>query len=173
VHPSSSALPVAYGGLRSLIILNWIYGAVVLAILVGMFAANRWTMTALGFAPSALHGPLIVGTRAIAALGLLAVPLNFAVLKRLLAMVETVRVGDPFFAANAYRLQTIAWLLLAQQMLSVIVGLIAESASTPRHSLHLNAGFSPSGWLAVVLTFVLARVFAAGTMMREDLEGTV
>ena len=27
--------------------------------------------------------------------------------------------------------------------------------------------------LAVLLTFVLARVFAEGTLMREDLEGTV
>jgi hypothetical protein len=39
--------------------------------------------------------------------------------------------------------------------------------------LHLDAGFSPGGWLAVILTFVLARVFAEGTLMREDLEGTV
>ena len=36
-----------------------------------------------------------------------------------------------------------------------------------------DAGFSTSGWLAVLLTFVLARVFAAGTLMREDLDGTV
>lgn len=28
-------------------------------------------------------------------------------------------------------------------------------------------------WLAVLFTFVLARVFAEGTLMREDLEGTV
>ena len=45
--------------------------------------------------------------------------------------------------------------------------------STPAHPLHLDAGFSPGGWLAVILTFVLARVFAEGTLMREDLEGTV
>ena len=33
------------------------------------------------------------------------------------------------------------------------------------HPLHLDAGFSPSGWLAVILIFVLARVFAEGTLM--------
>lgn len=38
---------------------------------------------------------------------------------------------------------------------------------------HLDAGFSINGWLAVLLTFLLARVFAEGTHMREDLEGTV
>jgi hypothetical protein len=41
------------------------------------------------------------------------------------------------------------------------------------HPLHLDAGFSTSGWLAVLLTFVPARVFAEGTLMREDLAGTV
>jgi hypothetical protein len=45
--------------------------------------------------------------------------------------------------------------------------------SRPGHVLHLDAGFSPSGALAVVMAFVLARVFAEGTLMREDLEGTI
>src|ERR1700687_643309 len=171
--PSSTALPIAHVGLRTLIVLNWIYGAVVLPILVGMFAAAPWTFTALGVPPSAQSGPLIMGMRAIAAFGLVAVPLNLAVLKRLVAMVQTVRAGDPFVAANAHRLQAIAWFLPGQQMLSIVIGLIGESVSTPGHPLHLDAGFSPSGWLAVILTFVLARVFAEGTLMRENLEGTV
>ena len=172
-RPSSTALPIAYVGLRILIVLNWLYGAVVLAILVGMFAAAQWMMTALGVPPSAQSGPLIIGMRAIAAFGLVAVPLNLALLKRLVAMVQTVRAGDPFVAANAYRLQAIAWFLLGLQMLSLLIGLIGISVSTPGRPLHLDAGFSPSGWLAVILTFVLARVFAAGTLMRQDLEGTV
>jgi hypothetical protein len=111
--------------------------------------------------------------RAIATFGLIAVPLNFAVLRRLVAMVQTVRSGDPFVAANASRLQAIAWFLLALQVLSIVIGFIGESVSTPNHPLDLDAGFSLSGWLAVILTFVLARVFAAGTLMRADLEGTV
>jgi hypothetical protein len=172
-RPSSAALPIAHVGLRILIVLNWIYGAIVLAILVGMFAAEQWTFTALGVSPSAQSGSLIMGMRAIAVLGLVAVPLNLALLKRLLAMVETVRAGDPFVAANAYRLQAIAWFLLGQQTLSLVIGLVGKYVSTPGHPLHLDAGFSPSGWLAVILTFVLARVFAEGTLMRENLEGTV
>jgi hypothetical protein len=138
-----------------------------------MLAAERWTMTALGFPPSAQSPSLIMGMRAIPALGLLAVPLNLALLKRLAAMVLTVRSGDPFVPINAFRLQAIAWLLLGQQVLSLIIGLIGKLVSTPSHPLHLDAGFSPGGWLAVMLTFVLARVFAEGTLMREDLEGTV
>src|SRR6202163_1824177 len=142
-RPSSTALPIAYVGLHILIVLNWIYGAIVLAILLGMLAAEQWTMTALGVPPSAQSGPLITGMRAIAALGLVAVPLNLAVLKRLVAMIQTVRAGDPFVAANAYRLQAIAWFLLGQQMLSLVIGLIGKSVSTPGHPLHLDAGFSP------------------------------
>ena len=169
----STALPAAFVVLRILIVLNWIYGAIVLAILVGMLTAELWTLTALGVAPAAETRSLVMGMRAIAALGLVAVPLNLALLKRLLAMVETVRAGDPFVASNAYRLQAIAWILLGQQLLSLVIGLVGKAISTPAHPLHLDAGFSPSGWLAVILTFVLARVFAEGTLMREDLDGTV
>jgi len=110
---------------------------------------------------------------AVAVLGLAAIPLHYAVLKRLLAIVETVRAGDPFVAANADRLQAIAWALLALQLLSLVIGAIAKAFSTPAHPLNLDAGFSINGWLAVLLTFVLARVLAEGALMREDLERTV
>jgi hypothetical protein len=170
---SSTALPIAYVVLRILIVLNWIYAAIVLSILVGLFTAQQWTVTALGVPPSAQSASLVMGMRAIAALGLLAVPLNLALLRRLVAMVKTVRAGDPFVAANAYRLQAMAWLLLGQQLLGLAVGIIGKAVSSPAHPLHLDAGFSPGGWLAVLMTFLLARVFAEGALMRDDLEGTV
>ena len=114
-----------------------------------------------------------MGLRAVAVLGLVAVPLGYVVFKRLLAIVETVRAGDPFVAANASRLQAIAWMLFALQLLSIVIGTIGRALSTPAHPVHLDAGFSISGWLAVLLTFVLARVFAEGARMREDIERTV
>ena len=86
---------------------------------------------------------------------------------------ETVPAADPFVAANASRLQAIAWALLALQLLSLVIGAIARAVSIPAHPLKLDAGFSINGWLAVLLTFLLARVFAEGTLMREDLAGTV
>jgi hypothetical protein len=88
-------------------------------------------------------------------------------------MAETVGRGDPFVAANAYRLNAIAWALMALQLLSIVIGAIGKSIASKEFPLHLDAGFSVSGWLAVILTFVLARVFAEGTLMREDLEGTI
>lgn len=169
---SSAALPVAYVALRTLIVVNWLMGAAILALLV-VIPNGRWIMEAFKISPSPDADRLIMGLRAVAVLGLVAVPLHYAILKRLLAMVLTVRAGDPFVAANAYRLQAIAWALLAIQLLSLVIGAIAEAVSTPAHPLHLDAGFSTSGWLAVILTFLLARVFAEGTQMREELEGTV
>jgi hypothetical protein len=169
---TSAALPIAHTVLRILIVVNWLMGAAILALLVVM-PNEQWIMAAFKLSPSPDAQRLIIGLRAVAVLGLVGVPLNHAVLKRLLAIVLAVRAGDPFVAANAYRLQTIAWVLLAIQLLSVVIGAIAKAVSSPAHPLHLDAGFSISGWLAVILTFVLARVFAQGTVMREDLEGTV
>ena len=158
--------------LRILIVLNWLGGAAILALLVVM-PNEQWIMSAFKLSPSPDAERLVMGLRAVAVLGLAAIPLNYAVLKRLLAIVETVRAGDPFVAANASRLQAIAWALLALQLLSLVIGAIGKTISTPAHPVHLDAGFSINGWLAVLLTFLLARVFAEGTLMREDLEGTV
>ena len=169
---SSAALPIAHVVLRILIVVNWLGGAAILALLVVM-PNERWIMTAFKLSPSPEAERLVMGLRAIAVLGLAAIPLHYAVLTRLRAIVETVRAGDPFVAANASRLQGIAWVLLAVNLLSIVIGTIAKTVSTPAHPLHLNAGFSISGWLAVLLTFLLARVFAEGTLMREDLAGMV
>ena len=168
----SAALPIASVVLRILVVLNWVYGAAILALLLVM-PNRQWILSAFHLSPSLDAERLIMGMRAIAVVGLATIPLNYVVLKRLLAIVETVRAGDPFVAANATRLKDIAWTLLALQLVSLVVGGIAKAISTPAHPLHLNAGFSINGWLAVLLTFLLARVFAEGTLMRDDLEGTV
>ena len=169
---SSAALPIAHVLLRILVVLNWITCAAILVLLIAM--PNReWIISAFDLSPSLDADRLVFGLRAIAMIGLATVPLNYVVLKRLLAIVDTVRAGDPFVAANASRLQTIAWSLLALQLLSVVIAAIARSISTPAHPVDLDAGFSINAWLAVLLTFLLARVFAAGTLMRDDLEGTV
>jgi hypothetical protein len=169
---SSAALPIAYVVLRILVVANWLMAAVILALLV-VSPNEQWIMRAFKLSPSPEAERLVMGLRAIAVLGLATIPLNFVVLRRLLAIVETVRMGDPFVAANAHRLQAIAWALLALQLLSLVIGAIGKAVSTPAHPVHLDAGFSINGWLAVLLTFLLARVFAEGTLMREDLEGTV
>jgi hypothetical protein len=169
---SSPALPIAYVMLRILIIANWLMGGVILTLLLAL-PNERWIMSAFHLSPSPDASRLVMGLRAVAVLGLAAIPLHYVVLKRLLAIIETVREGDPFVASNAQRLQTIAKALLALQLVSIAIGAIGKAVSTPAHPVDLDAGFSISGWLAVLLTFLLARVFAEGTLMRDDLQGTV
>src|SRR5215813_15297639 len=109
---SSAALPIAYAALRVLIVANWLFGAAILALLMVM-PNEQWIMAAFKLSPSPDADRLIMGLRAVAVLGLVTIPLNYALLKRLVAIVETVRARQPFVAANASRLQAIAWVLLA------------------------------------------------------------
>ena len=169
----SSALPIAWVTLRILIVLNLLWGVAILILLIATIVAEQWTFAALGITNASGIPAVIMGLRAVAALGIVAIVFNHVVLKRLAAIVVTVRKGDPFVAANAIRLNAVAWALLALQLLSLVIAAIGKAISTPKLPVHLDAGFSTSGWLAVLLTFVLARVFAEGALMRDDLEGTV
>ncbi len=166
--PVPAALTASRILLRILLVLNWVYGACILILLFASVTNQTQVMTALD-----ATAPLFRGMQAVALLGLVGIPLYYVILRRLLGMVESVRAGDPFVRQNASRLQTIAWALLGVQLLAIVIGAIAKVVSTPAHPLHLDAGFSTSGWLAVLLLFVLARVFAEGARMRDELEGTV
>jgi hypothetical protein len=166
-----SALATTRTVVRVLIVLNLILGAGILALSVASLVASDAVFTALGV--KALNARLIYGMRLIMAIGIGSVPLAHVLLTRVLAIVESVRRGDPFVAGNAARLQTTAWALLGLEVLHLAVGAIAAAASSPAQPLDLDWNFSISGWLAVLLLFVLARVFDYGTRMRDDLEGTV
>ena len=137
---SSAAVPIAYVVLRILIVVNWLGGAAIVALLVVM-PNEQWIMSAFKLSPSFEAERLVMGLRAIAVLGLVAIPLNYAVLTRLRAIVETVRAGAPFVAANASRLHVIGWVLLALNLLSIAISAIAKAVSTPTHPLNLDAGF--------------------------------
>ena len=169
---SSAALPIAHVTLRILVFLNWFAAAAILALLL-VSPNERWIMEAFDLSPSRDTDRLITGLRTIAMLGLVAIAGNYVILKALQAMVETVRQGDPFVPANADRLRVIGWALLGLQLLSVMIGTIANRVSTAAHPVDIDSGFSVNGWLAVLLTFLLARVFAEGTLMRDELDGTV
>jgi hypothetical protein len=87
----------------------------------------------------------------------------------LLAIVDTVRSGDPFILENARRLTAIAWSVLALEVLRLI---IAAIISTVWEAGRID-GFSIASWFAVLMLFVLAGVFSQGARMRADLEGMV
>jgi hypothetical protein len=118
--------------------------------------------------PAASVGAFLLSLRTVMLIGILTVPFAHLLLARLSAIVQTVRAGDPFVPSNAGRLKTIAWCLLAIQLLDLGFG-----AATIAIEPDVDWSFSLTGWLAVVLLFVLARVFEHGTWMRDELAGTV
>ena len=170
-RPDSGTLSLTRRFLRLLIALNLVMGTLILILLIASLLAETWVMNALGVPPG--DAGMIRGGRLIMLLGIGAVPLAHRVLSRLLAIVETVRTGDPFVAGNAARLRGIAWAVLGLELLHLAVGAVAAAVSTEAAPLDVGWGFSPTRWLAVLLLFVLAGVFEQGTRMRADLEGTV
>jgi hypothetical protein len=159
--------------LRLLINLNLLMGALILVLLIASLIAGSWVMGALGARPAPGNSMLFVGMRLIMVIGVCAVPIAHLVLTRLLSIVETVSVGNPFVVANAARLKTIAWGMLGLEFMHFAVGAVAAGVSTATAPLNIDGGFSLTPWLAVLMLFVLARVFEQGARMREDLEGTV
>ena len=169
-----AALTASRAMLRLLIGLNLLLGAAILAMLVTSLVAPDWLVEALGARPRGGDNPMLIpAMRALMGVGLASIPLTHIMLARLLAIVDTVGRGDPFVADNGARLQTIAWALLGLELLHLAAGAIAAIGSTPADPLDIGWSFSLTGWLAVLLLFVLARVFEEGARMRDDLEGTV
>ena len=167
-----NALALSHRVLRFLIGLNLLMGVLIFALLVASLIARTWVMTALGVKPSD-NQSLILGARSIMVIGIAGVPLMHVVLSRLLAIVETVRDGDPFVAENAERLQRIAWSVLGLEVLHIAVMTIATAVSTETTPIDIKWRLNVARLVTVLLLFVLARVFEHGTRMREDLEGTV
>ena len=171
-NPYPDALALTSRVLRVLTKLNLLMGALIMALLIASLIAEGPVMRALGVRPAS-DSNLSIGMRLIMVIGICAVPVVHFILTRLLTIVGTVSTGSPFVAANAARLRAIAWALVALELTHYAVGAVAASVSSAAVPLHIGWGFSLTRWLAVLLLFVLARVFEQGTRMREDLEGTV
>lgn len=164
------ALTLARPAIQVLTVLNLLYGCAILAFFVASWVVPDWPAKPLGYDPATMHAYVPMGLRTLQLLGLVLVGLVHLILRRLLAIVDSVRDGDPFVVANALRLQTIAWCLLGIELLRLAVTGIGAAVSIK--SLGSN-GFSLGPWLAILLLFVLAGVFMRGARMRADLEGTV
>ncbi|WP_161956896.1 DUF2975 domain-containing protein [Sphingosinithalassobacter portus] len=111
---------------------------------------------------------------AIMACGMVLLLLAVTFVRHLLAILDSVGAGDPFIPANAKRLDA-----MARTMLAIVIGGFALEMFArwleARYAFGVSVDIgNPAGGLMLVLVlFVLARVFAHGTALREDLEGTV
>ena len=164
------ALTLARPAILVAMLLNLLYGALLLIFFFASFTLADWPAKRLGYDPATMHAYLPLGLRTVEVLGLVMVGLVFVILRRLLAIVASVRGGDPFVVENAMRLQAIAWCLLVIELLRLTVAGIGTAVDI--HQLG-PTGFSVVPWLAILLLFVLAGVFMRGARMRADLEGTV
>lgn len=165
---SAKALAVARPVIQGLTVLNILYATGITVLFIASFFIEGWPQRPLGDFASG-HPQLPNGLRAIVIIGIAGAAIVHTILRRLLAIVDTVRDGDPFNLDNARRLDAIAWSVLSLEVLRLIVATIAAVVWKPGQV----DGFSIASWFAVLLLFVLSGVFAQGARMRADLEGTV
>ena len=168
-YASHNALSVARPAIQILTAVNIAYGLIITTLLASSFFIAGWPERPLGFDIVHMHPWAPTGLRMIVVIGILGALLMHRILRRLLAIVDTVRGGDPFIMDNARRLDAIAWSALLLEVLRLaVLGIVALVWEPGRFG-----SFSFVPWLAVLLLFVLAGVFAHGARMRADLEGTV
>ena len=166
-------LGIASGLVRFAHWLNWVVaiGFVIAIILSFVFGDALTTQISNKY-----HGQHVAETiaylRIVAVITIAVCAAVYQLFSRLLAIVETVRAGDPFVVANADRLQRIGWALCAIQVLDLVFGAIVLMLDRigVEHATWVP-GFT--GWIGVVMIFVLARVFRLGAAMRDDLAMTV
>lgn len=171
---SPNPLALARSLIRGLIVLNALYALAIGSLLVATLLYPKLLFDALIGLDGADVWQVRTALRAIVVVGIAGAYVAYRVLRELLAIVDTVRGGDPFVAGNARRLQAIAWWVLAGEGLRLLVGAIVWGASRFVSAIDdIDVGFSFAPWLAVLLLFVLARVFDEGARMRADLDGTV
>jgi hypothetical protein len=160
--------------LRILLVLNIVVGGILLLLLGWSFVDEpRFLRAALRIHSEADRETFLTGFRiAFAAIPPLMIAAHL-LFSRLLEILGSVAQGEPFAAANGERLGVAAWSLLVIQLGDLLFGYgatMADLAAGERVS-----GWSPSlsGWLAVLLVFVLARVFREGTRLQAEAELTI
>ena len=94
-------------------------------------------------------------------------------LRLLHRIVMSVTDGDPFAPVNADRLRHMAWTALAIQAGSLVMLFVVTQVDSLTDRIGIHSEVSFDGLLIALLLFVLARIFAHGAAMRDDLEGTV
>ena len=155
------------------VLLNRLFScAVTLALPLSWFFSTRFQAMLLRDAPGVDSRLEAIGLRWLMGVGIamgVGIDILLSALRRTLASAST---GDPFISANAERLRTMGWALLGLQLLDFPAALIGRSFPSLGTAAP-DIGLAPGGWLAVLMLFVLSRVFTAGTAMRDDLEGTV
>lgn len=159
-----------------LLIVGLLTVATLIILTVGAILPFHWTEAAAEIAkeyPKLDASALFPKIYAIFALGLLVLGSVGAIMRKLLAIIDSVALGDPFVLVNAARLKTIGWLMVAVQIIGIPLALVAREAADLFGENNVDLDVSLNGILAILLVFILAGIFERGAAMREELEGTV
>lgn len=152
---------------------NWMFlVAVISGLLIALVRPSLFTSLLLKSIATADLPSALAGSRLVLLIGIAMALASSRLLAALDSLLASARAGDPFVGINAHRLQTIGWCLLIAQLLEFPAALIGRfypglGDAAPR------GDFSIAGWMAVLMVFVLSRVFDAGAVMRDELDGTV
>jgi Protein of unknown function (DUF2975) len=116
---------------------------------------------------------LLPGLLSIFALGILVLGLVWTMMRKLLAIIDSVEDGNPFVIANAVRLRAIGWLMVGVQIIGLPLATAAGNVADLFGENDVGFDLPLNGILAILLVFILAGIFERGAEMREELEGTV
>lgn len=154
-------------------ILNWSFLAIFMIALVAITVRPDWLAGPLARASPRMDADYVIDLFRIVLL--LCIPIAFvahAIFTRLVAMIDSVDRAEVFTAANARRLRVIGWCLLAIQVIDASYGWISYQLVIASGE-HFSWQPSLTAWLAVLMLFILARIFEQAAMMREELEHTI
>ena len=110
---------------------------------------------------------------AVFALGIVVLGLLWTMMRKLLAIIGSVEIGNPFIHANALRMKAIGWMMVVLQLIGIPMAILAGHAADMFGESDTGLDISLNGILAILLVFILAGIFERGAEMREELEGTV
>ena len=162
-----------YWLLRAAVVVNLLF----IAALVVALAAVLLVPNQLGL-PTEIEGIARADLLKLAVVGVFGVlvcaVLALFMLRTITAVMQSATIGDPFVRENAARLMRTGWLFLSVYMAELLTKLAIYLVAPESVRSKIDpVDTPPLGLLAVLLIFVLARIFRRGSEMRTELEGTV
>lgn len=160
--------------LQTLVVLNILVGLLLLGLLLFTFTHETLfvSSTMKRFPEADAEGVLLSARWSLALIGPVMVVAHI-LFRRLLAILASVAAGDPFTPANASHLHTVAWCLLVLQLCDIGFGVTSSLLDKAAGEGVGGWSFGLTGWIAVLLVFVLARVFREGTRLRDEAKLTI
>jgi hypothetical protein len=169
---ATTALALSRLVLRGLVVLNLVIAVSFLGLLAWSFVFEGPLARHIAATRPGANMAIVLPTlRVWVLLGVAGLGAVHVILMRTLGVLKAVRLGLPFAPENATRLRTIAWCLLAVQVLDLGHGVMAGIVSAA--DMPMDWSFSAAGWLGVLLLFLLAGVFEEGARIRADLEAMI